>query len=144
MEEQVDRQRAKEFAGKLLGIYTGSVLTKLIGGGHETGLFEAAAGGPGTSQQIAERAGLNAEIVFVIDLSAFLGQVIVYPPDLLGIRRAPPALLRPHALWRCIRGPGLPRMPHEPPSFLPVTTRILAYHRHPSLTRFAIANVRPQ
>ena len=63
MEEQVDRQRAKEFAEKLLGIYTGSVLTKLIGVGHETGLFEAAAGEPGTSQQIAERAGLNERYV---------------------------------------------------------------------------------
>ncbi len=61
--EQVDRQRVKEFAGKLLGIYTGSVLTKLIGVGHETGLFEAAAGGPGTSVQIAERAGLNERYV---------------------------------------------------------------------------------
>jgi len=63
MKEQVDRQRAKEFAGKLLGIYTGSVLTKLIGVGHETGLFEAAVGGPGTSQQIAERANLNERYV---------------------------------------------------------------------------------
>ncbi len=61
--EQVDRQRIKEFAGKLLGIYTGSVLTKLIGVGHETGLFEVAAGGPGTSHEIAERARLNERYV---------------------------------------------------------------------------------
>ena len=31
---------AQEFAGKLLGIYTGGVLTKLIDIGYQTGLFE--------------------------------------------------------------------------------------------------------
>jgi|SRR6516225_8432408 hypothetical protein len=33
---------AQEFAGKLLGIYTGAVLTNLIDIGYQTGLFEAA------------------------------------------------------------------------------------------------------
>ncbi len=63
MKHQIDQQRAQQFAGKLLDIYTGGVLTKLIGVGHETGLFEAAAKGPGTSQEIANRAGLNERYV---------------------------------------------------------------------------------
>ena len=63
MEQQIDKQRAQQFAERMLGIYTGSMLTKLIEIGYETGLFEVSAKGPGTSQQIAERAGLNERYV---------------------------------------------------------------------------------
>jgi hypothetical protein len=63
MEPQIDQQRAKEFAGKLLGIYTGCALTKLIDVGHQTGLFDAASKAPATSQELAERAGLNERYV---------------------------------------------------------------------------------
>jgi SAM-dependent methyltransferase len=54
---------AQDFTRKLLGIYTGGVLTKLIDIGYQTGLFEAAAQGPATSQQLAERAGLEERYV---------------------------------------------------------------------------------
>jgi len=54
---------AQDFARKLLGIYTGGVLTKLIDIGQQTGLFETAAQGPGTSRQLAERAGLDERYV---------------------------------------------------------------------------------
>jgi len=63
MQRQIDQQRAKEFAGKLLGIYTGCALTKLIDVGHQTGLFDAASKAPATSQQLAERAGLSERYV---------------------------------------------------------------------------------
>ncbi|MFQ5898933.1 MAG: class I SAM-dependent methyltransferase [Candidatus Methylomirabilia bacterium] len=63
MQQQIDQQRVQQFAGKLLSIYTGSALTKLVDIGYQTGLFEAAAKGPGTSQGIAERAGLNERYV---------------------------------------------------------------------------------
>ena len=56
-------ERTQEFAKKLLGIYTGGVLTKMIDIGHQTGLFGAAAQGPGTSQQLADRAGLQERYV---------------------------------------------------------------------------------
>jgi len=56
-------QASQDFARKLLGIYTGGVLTKLIDIGQQTGLFETAAQGPGTSQELAERAGLNERYV---------------------------------------------------------------------------------
>ena len=63
MEAKTDRQRVQEFARKLFGHYTSGMLTLLIGIGHKTGLFDAAAKGPGTSQEIADRAGLNERYV---------------------------------------------------------------------------------
>jgi hypothetical protein len=48
---------AQEFAGKLLGIYTGGVLTKLIDIGCQTGLFEASVEGAATSDELAARRG---------------------------------------------------------------------------------------
>ncbi len=61
--DQLNQERVRRFAGQLLSLYTGCVLTKLIDVGYETGLLEAAAQGPGTSQQIAQRAGLNERYV---------------------------------------------------------------------------------
>ena len=63
MEARTDRQRVQDFARKLFGHYTSGILTLLIGIGHKTGLFEAAAKGPGTSQAIADRAGLDERYV---------------------------------------------------------------------------------
>lgn len=56
-------ERAKAFAGKLLGIYTGAALSHMIHIGQETGLFEAAAQGPATLQDLSARAGLNQRYV---------------------------------------------------------------------------------
>lgn len=63
MQQQIDQQGAKEFAGNLLNIYTGGALIKLIDIGHQTGLFDAASKAPATSQELAERAGLNERYV---------------------------------------------------------------------------------
>jgi len=63
MDAKIDRQRLQDFARKLFGHYTSGVLTLLIDIGHKTGLFEAAAKGPGTSQDIADRAGLDERYV---------------------------------------------------------------------------------
>jgi SAM-dependent methyltransferase len=54
---------SKTFANQLLGIFTGGVLTKLIDAGYQTGLFEAANQGPGTSAELAARAGLQERYV---------------------------------------------------------------------------------
>jgi SAM-dependent methyltransferase len=59
----LDEARSREFARKLVGIYSGAVLTNLIGVGHEAGLFEAAAEGPATSAELAERAELDERYV---------------------------------------------------------------------------------
>jgi SAM-dependent methyltransferase len=53
----------KQFGAKLLGIYTGGVLTKLIDIGYQVGLFEASKRGPATSQALADRAGLKERYV---------------------------------------------------------------------------------
>ena len=55
--------RAKAFAGKLLGLYTGAALSHMIHIGYETGLFEAAKAGAATSSELSERAGLNERYV---------------------------------------------------------------------------------
>ena len=44
------------FGAKLLGLFTGSMLTKLIEIGYDTGLFEASRAGPATSEELAKRA----------------------------------------------------------------------------------------
>ncbi len=58
MEQKLDKQRVQDFARKVFGLYTSGMLTLLVDIGHRTGLFEALAKGPGTSEAIAERAGL--------------------------------------------------------------------------------------
>ena len=63
MEPKLDRQRVQDFARKLFGLYTNGILTLMVDIGHKTGLFEAAAQGPGTSGEIAQRAGLNERYV---------------------------------------------------------------------------------
>src|SRR5207245_72036 len=51
------------FGAKLLGLFTGSMLTKLIEIGYDTGLFEASRAGPATSEELAKRAGLKERYV---------------------------------------------------------------------------------
>jgi 2-polyprenyl-3-methyl-5-hydroxy-6-metoxy-1,4-benzoquinol methylase len=55
--------RAKQFAAKMLGFYTGAALVPMIHVGYETGLFEAAAQGPCTCGELARRAGLQERYV---------------------------------------------------------------------------------
>ena len=62
-EVKLDRQRVQDFARKLFGHYTSGILTLLVHVGHKTGLFEAVAKGPGTSREIADRAGLDERYV---------------------------------------------------------------------------------
>jgi hypothetical protein len=51
------------FGAKLLGFFTGSMMTKLIEIGYDTGLFEASRAGPATSEELAKRAGLKERYV---------------------------------------------------------------------------------
>ena len=53
----------KQFGARLLGIYTGGVLTKLIDIGYQVGLFEASKLGAATSDELADRAGLKERYV---------------------------------------------------------------------------------
>jgi ubiquinone/menaquinone biosynthesis C-methylase UbiE len=54
---------AEEFVSKLIGIYTGGVLTTLLEIGRRTDLFEHAAAGPTSSAELAARAGLQERYV---------------------------------------------------------------------------------
>lgn len=56
-------EKTKQFAGKMLGLYTGAMLTQLIYLGYKTGLFDASAKGAATSEVLSERAGLQERYV---------------------------------------------------------------------------------
>jgi SAM-dependent methyltransferase len=55
----LDPAALEAFGQRLLTSYVGAGTTVMIALGHETGLFEAAAGGPATSSELATRAGLS-------------------------------------------------------------------------------------
>src|SRR5437868_807267 len=56
--ETLDPTAVEEFAGRIFGLLTDGMLTYMIDLGHRTGLFDATAEGPGTSDEIADRDGL--------------------------------------------------------------------------------------
>jgi SAM-dependent methyltransferase len=58
-----DQERAEAFAGRLFELYTGGLLSLMVDVGHRTGLFVAAAAGPATSAELAERADLQERYV---------------------------------------------------------------------------------
>lgn len=69
-----------EFAGRLMSIYTGAMLNYMIDIGHRTGLFAALAAGGGTSQQLADRAGLHERYVREWLGAVATGGVVDYDP----------------------------------------------------------------
>ena len=72
---------AKQFAGKMLGLYTGAVLTTMIDIGYQTGLFEAAKAGPASSGALAERAGLAERYVREWLGAMVTGGIFTFDPD---------------------------------------------------------------
>lgn len=59
----MNQEVVKAFGAKLLGIYTGGVLTKLIDIGYQLGLFESSKAGPATSEELADRLNLKERYV---------------------------------------------------------------------------------
>jgi SAM-dependent methyltransferase len=59
----IDPNEVEAFAGRIVSIYAGSMLNYMIDIGHRTNLFTAASAGPATSQELADRAGLNERYV---------------------------------------------------------------------------------
>ncbi|SHL35251.1 Methyltransferase domain-containing protein [Pseudonocardia thermophila] len=59
----IDTARVERFAGELIGTYAGAITTLMIDLAERTGLLDALAEGPGTSTQLAERAGLTERYV---------------------------------------------------------------------------------
>lgn len=93
----LDKKRVQEFARTLFGHYTSGVLTLMVQIGHDTGLFEALAQGPGTSAEIASRAGLDERYVREWLGAVTTGGITEYDPA-AGAYRLPPE----HAL--CLTG----------------------------------------
>ncbi len=60
---EFDKSKAVAFAGRLISMYSSGMLCHLIDLGTRTGLLEAAALGPATSSELAERAGLDERYV---------------------------------------------------------------------------------
>jgi 2-polyprenyl-3-methyl-5-hydroxy-6-metoxy-1,4-benzoquinol methylase len=77
---ELDVQAVQAFARKLLDVFTGSALTKLISLGNRTGLFEAAAQGPATSAELADRAGLDERYVREWLGAMVTGRLVDYEP----------------------------------------------------------------
>lgn len=63
MNQPLDKKKVQEFARKVFGLYTSGILAMLVEIGHKTGLFETLAQGPGTSEELAARAGLHERYV---------------------------------------------------------------------------------
>jgi SAM-dependent methyltransferase len=80
MPQQPDPQRMQEVARQLFGHYTSGILTLMVDIGYKTGLFEAAARGPATSRELAERAGLNERYVREWLGAVTTGGIFTYDP----------------------------------------------------------------
>jgi SAM-dependent methyltransferase len=80
VEAVIDPLRIEEFAGNVLSIYTGSMLTYMIDIGHRTGLFVAAAAGQATSDELADRAGLTERYVREWLGAMVTGRIVDYDP----------------------------------------------------------------
>src|SRR5207237_6866939 len=87
----------EEFAGRLFGLLTDGLLVYMIDLGHRTGLFDAVAEGGGTSDEIADRAGLNERYVREWLGAVVTGGIAEYDPA-SATYRLPPA----HAV--CLSG----------------------------------------
>ena len=76
----LDRKRVQEFARKVFGFYTSGLLTLMVEIGYRTGLFEAAARGPATSEELALRAGMQERYVREWLSALTTGGVFEYDP----------------------------------------------------------------
>src|ERR687890_890127 len=59
----IDQARVEEFAGRLMETFTHGMAGLIIDLADRIGLLEVLAAGPGTSEQLADRAGLHERYV---------------------------------------------------------------------------------
>jgi hypothetical protein len=79
-EAELDPQRLEEATCRLTSIYAGSMLNYMIDIGHRTGLLVAATQGPATSEELANRAGLQERYVREWLGAMVTGDVFTYDP----------------------------------------------------------------
>ena len=95
----VDEARIQAFAERLLGSCTEAMVTLMIDLASRTGLLETLAAGPGTSAELAERAGLVERYVRECLGSLVTARIVDHDPA-TGRYNLPPE----HAA--CLTGPG--------------------------------------
>jgi SAM-dependent methyltransferase len=94
-----DQERVEQFAGRLLGVYTDSLVALMIDLASRTGLLDALAVGPGTSHGLADRAGLHERYVRECLGALVTAGIVAYEP---GPRR----YLLPAEHAACLTGGG--------------------------------------
>src|SRR3990170_2931046 len=88
--QELDATKAEAFAGQMLGLFNGAMLSLMVSIGHQTGLFDRMAGlPPSTSAQIAQATGLNERYVREWLGAMVTGRIIDYDPN-SGAYRLPP------------------------------------------------------
>jgi SAM-dependent methyltransferase len=97
MAQEIDKTKAQAFARRVFDLYTGAALTLMINIGYRTGLFDGIAQGPGTSAEIARRAGLTERYVREWLGAMATGGIVTLDPA-SGVYALPPE----HAL--CLSG----------------------------------------
>lgn len=80
--QQMDPTKAEAFAGHVIGILNGGMLSLMLNVGHETGLFDTMAGlPPSTSEEIAKATGLNERYVREWLGAMVTGRIVEYDPS---------------------------------------------------------------
>jgi SAM-dependent methyltransferase len=88
--EELDQNKAEEFAERMLGVLNDGALALMTSVGHRTGLFDAMAGlVPSTSEQIASAASLNERYVREWLAAMVVGRIVEHDPE-HGTYRLPP------------------------------------------------------
>jgi SAM-dependent methyltransferase len=88
--QELDAARTEAFAGQLLGVINGGMLSMMVSVGHRTGLFDTMAGlPPADSQTIADAAGLQERYVREWLGAMVTGQIVELDP-VAGTYRLPP------------------------------------------------------
>lgn len=77
----MNEAKAQKFLQRIGDIYTGAALTLMIDVGFRTGLWEALAQGPATSEQLAQRAGLEERYVREWLGAVTAGQIVELDAD---------------------------------------------------------------
>jgi SAM-dependent methyltransferase len=77
----IDDARVQEFAGRLLETLTHGMAGLMIDLADRIGLLEVLAGGPGTSEQLADRAGLHERYVREILGALVTSRIVTYDPN---------------------------------------------------------------
>ena len=77
----LDTDKAEQFGGQMVGVMNNAMLALMISVGHRTGLFDQLAGmPPSTSEEIADKTGLNERYVREWLNAMTVGRIVEYDP----------------------------------------------------------------